>query len=867
MATHAAQRASTAAKQADRTGVRAADKTAPRCNALSPHRQIGNRALGQLLAPYQIQPKLIVAPAGDRFEREADRVADAVVRPTGPTGRLGHGITRMFGAPVQRACAKCTQEELRRKEVDGNGPYVQRKCSECEQKEVHRKAAADDHSQYLQRKCSECEDDELHRKATAGGVGLSVSPAVERGIAAARYAGQPISGPVRLYLEPRFGRDLSAIRVHTDTAAASLASTLHAHAFTTGNDIFFATGRYQPHTVEGRRLLAHEVVHTFQQGSGGAPALQRQADVAPVVTEAQAMAEIKAGEDTAVAETPEEIEAGRTQEAPLDERKVVAEAKAAQADPGGGEVEIPDFDVDARECVILWEEEPESEAPQKEEGSAGNESLFKYLVNLATSSGIGGFSIGGLGIGELIAGGLSPLTGVAAAKIWKALPLSIRATVINLAIDTSIAGVRMGALDVVLDVMLGGLGALFRAGMLGFLKRLRKVDDKEKVRLFEKVGGIVLGLNAEAAIGFSFGVLKGFFIDGLLGIVQMILDMVCLVPRALKFFEKFVSFLKDLPDQMQAAFEAIKEAAAAIASAVGGAVNELKEMVLNPKRALELFMLISEAAKSKAQEIGEAIAEALLRFAHLPARKLGERAGRLLGQTVFEIVAAYFTAGGAAGILTLKTAARAAVKWVLELGKKFFDLTRRVLPLLEDLANVVVRAAKYLTRLFKTVCDKINQAIQRIIDLFHSILGLCRKGSVKCKRPSKKPPADKSKCRGRFIPRLGGFTPHDIYCARVTDRKQDFRIKLGPVRRCTFDAKKGFLLVECKTGHGWLNNPTVQAMPWFGLATTALRAQALRCLATAASCGYAYVWYVQNRHAAAYLNVLFKGAPPVLHRP
>jgi len=407
---------------------------------------------------------------------------------------------------------------------------------------------------------------------------------------------------------------------------------------------------------------------------------------------------------------------------------------------------------------------------------------------------------------------------------------------------------------------------LFRAGMLGFLKRMKKVDDKEKVSLVEKVGSMVLGLNAEANTGFALGMLNGFFVDGLLGIVQMILDIVCFVPRALKFIENFASFLKELPDQMQAAWDAIREAAASIASAIGGAVGELKEIVRNPKRAIELLTIISEAAKAKAQEIGEGIADALLGYAHLPARKLGDKAGRLAGQAAFEIVATYLTAGAEAEILTLKTAARQAVKWVLELGKKFFDLVRRVLPVLEDIANVVIRAAKFLTKLFKAVCDKVNHAIQRIIDFFYSVLGFCRKGSFKCRMPSKKPPADKSKCRGRFIPRLGGFTPHDSYCARVTDRKQDFRIKLGPVRRCDFDAKKGFLLVECKTGYGWLDNPTVQALPWFKFATTALRAQALRCLATAASCGYAYVWYVQDKHAAAYLQALFKGVPPVLHR-
>src|SRR5262249_34558728 len=160
---------------------------------------------------------------------------------------------------------------------------------------------------------------------------------------------------------------------------------------------------------------------------GDARALQRQDDAAPVVTEAQAMAEIKADQDRpAVDETPEEAAAERINEPPIDESKVVAEAKAAQAESGGSEVEVPDFNVDAGECVTLWDEGPESEAPEKEEAPAGDESLYKYLLNLAASLGISGLT----SIPERLAG-------LAAAAAWKTLPLSVRVAVINKAIDSS----------------------------------------------------------------------------------------------------------------------------------------------------------------------------------------------------------------------------------------------------------------------------------------------------------------------------------------------------------------------------------------------------------------------------------------------
>src|SRR4030095_4569821 len=62
--------------------------------------------------------------------------------------------------------------------------------------------------------------------------------------------------------------DLSPVRVHTDGAAATLNRAVQAEAFTTGTDIFFAPGRYDPSSSAGRGLLAHELTHVVQQSSG-----------------------------------------------------------------------------------------------------------------------------------------------------------------------------------------------------------------------------------------------------------------------------------------------------------------------------------------------------------------------------------------------------------------------------------------------------------------------------------------------------------------------------------------------------------------------------------------------------------------------
>ncbi|MEO7288842.1 MAG: DUF4157 domain-containing protein [Jatrophihabitantaceae bacterium] len=83
--------------------------------------------------------------------------------------------------------------------------------------------------------------------------------------------GEPLPGPVRRWLERGFDTDLAAVRVRTDPAAARLAALLNARAFTSGRDIYFAAGAYQPDTAAGRFLIAHEVAHVIQQAAGVLP--------------------------------------------------------------------------------------------------------------------------------------------------------------------------------------------------------------------------------------------------------------------------------------------------------------------------------------------------------------------------------------------------------------------------------------------------------------------------------------------------------------------------------------------------------------------------------------------------------------------
>ncbi|MCA9980858.1 MAG: DUF4157 domain-containing protein, partial [Anaerolineales bacterium] len=117
------------------------------------------------------------------------------------------------------------------------------------------------------------EDDDLHRAiqrdemgAGFGGEDRAVHSEVETSIERRRGSGNKLDDGVRDQMESHFGSDFSGVRVHTDDTADGLNRSLNAQAFTTGQDIFFSQGKYEPGSQGGQKLIAHELTHVVQQG-------------------------------------------------------------------------------------------------------------------------------------------------------------------------------------------------------------------------------------------------------------------------------------------------------------------------------------------------------------------------------------------------------------------------------------------------------------------------------------------------------------------------------------------------------------------------------------------------------------------------
>lgn len=97
--------------------------------------------------------------------------------------------------------------------------------------------------------------------------GIAVPKGMESQLSQMQGGGRAMPEGLRNMMESGFGQDFSAVRLHTDSQAAEMSSSIHARAFTHGNDIYFNQGQFAPETTAGQHLIAHELAHVAQ-GSG-----------------------------------------------------------------------------------------------------------------------------------------------------------------------------------------------------------------------------------------------------------------------------------------------------------------------------------------------------------------------------------------------------------------------------------------------------------------------------------------------------------------------------------------------------------------------------------------------------------------------
>lgn len=227
-------------------------------------RTAGNQAVQRLIQSGVLQAKLKIGQPNDIYEQEADRVAEQVMNMPEPIVRRQEEEEEKE-EPIQ---TKPIAEQIT--------PLVQRQSEEEKEELVQTKSLVPEVVPQLQRQPEEEEEEkgELLQTKEISGQNAEITPDLESRINAIRGGGQPLSESQRAFFEPRFGYDFSQVRVHTDGKAIEVSKMLQARAFTIENNIIFGEGQYEPSTIAGQYLMAHELAHTIQQSHDG-PMLHR----------------------------------------------------------------------------------------------------------------------------------------------------------------------------------------------------------------------------------------------------------------------------------------------------------------------------------------------------------------------------------------------------------------------------------------------------------------------------------------------------------------------------------------------------------------------------------------------------------------
>ena len=241
------------------------------------------------------QAKLKVGSPGDIYEQEADQTAEQVMNMPEPVAQRQ---IEEEEEPIQEKSILQRQVEeeeepiqekslLQRQAEEEEEPLQEKSIlqSQVEEEEepiqekslLQRQAEEEEEpvqeKSLLQRQTEE-EEEPLQTKSKNGET-PAANPSLESQINSLKGGGRPLPKSTRAFFETRFGADFGNVRIHTDSKASEMAKAVNAQAFTTGSNVAFAQGKYDPDTSLGKRLLGHELTHVVQQSSISESTIQR----------------------------------------------------------------------------------------------------------------------------------------------------------------------------------------------------------------------------------------------------------------------------------------------------------------------------------------------------------------------------------------------------------------------------------------------------------------------------------------------------------------------------------------------------------------------------------------------------------------
>lgn len=246
-------------------------------------KKIPNHSPSPFFGP-KIQKKLTTGTVGDKYETEADHIADKVVNKRKTGGLLqSRSDEAVQQKPISETISTIQKQDLAQEQ------QLQKKGKEEEDKKVQKKTDKEEDKK-VQKKCADCEgeDKKIQKKEekeekkpvqTKLNESSPVNEGVESDLNSSKGGGSAMDKNTKQEMESGFGANFSSVNIHTDSKAVQMSEQLGAQAFTHGNDVYFNKGKYNPNSKEGKHLLAHELTHTIQQtGSKTQNSVQKLSD-------------------------------------------------------------------------------------------------------------------------------------------------------------------------------------------------------------------------------------------------------------------------------------------------------------------------------------------------------------------------------------------------------------------------------------------------------------------------------------------------------------------------------------------------------------------------------------------------------------
>ncbi|MBE9103957.1 DUF4157 domain-containing protein, partial [Nostoc cf. edaphicum LEGE 07299] len=196
----------------------------------------------------------------------ANSITPLVQRQEVPEDEEELQMKSLDNSTLQRQEVPEDEEELQMKSLDNS--TLQRQEVPEDEEELQMKSLD---NRTLQRQEVPEDEEELQMKPMVqrqAKAGMAGAPDLEASINQARGGGVAIADNIREPMEVAFGADFSGVKVHTDGQSDQLNRSIQARAFTTGQDVFFRQGEYNPGSRSGQELLAHELTHVVQQKGG-----------------------------------------------------------------------------------------------------------------------------------------------------------------------------------------------------------------------------------------------------------------------------------------------------------------------------------------------------------------------------------------------------------------------------------------------------------------------------------------------------------------------------------------------------------------------------------------------------------------------